>query len=131
MNSFAREILDGIDQETRAEINKHADIVMHIKSVMKSKGLNQKGLADLLGKRPSEISKLMSLDHNMTLKTLTKLELALEEHILIIPTKRFSKYEEHSASKKSKEFNTDVQKKEATVYDITFRKYRPQLKKAL
>ncbi len=56
-----------------------------IKSNMKNKGLDQKKLAVIIDKRESEISKWLSGFHNFTLKTLMKLEEALECDLIWVP----------------------------------------------
>ena len=67
--------------------NKSLDIIEHIYSILKSKGLSQKDLADMLDKQESEISKWLSGGHNITLMTVSKIEEVLNESILIIPKK--------------------------------------------
>jgi transcriptional regulator with XRE-family HTH domain len=58
------------------------DIASRIEILLKDKNLNQKKLADLLGKKESEISKLLSGSHNFTIKTIAKLEEALNTQLL-------------------------------------------------
>ena len=47
-----------------------------------SKNMTQKNLADMLGKKESEISKWMSGTHNFTLKTIAKIESVLNVCII-------------------------------------------------
>ncbi len=56
-----------------------------IGSQMKHKDLDQKTLAKILNKEESEISRLLSGFHNFTLKTLMKLEEALECDLILVP----------------------------------------------
>ncbi len=56
-----------------------------IKFLLEKKGLMQKDLADLLGKKESEISKWLSGSHNFTLRTISNIEAALDEEVLISP----------------------------------------------
>lgn len=49
---------------------------------MKACGLRKKDLAEKLGKRPSEITKWLSGDHNFTLSTLFELEEALDMQLI-------------------------------------------------
>ena len=50
---------------------------------MQRKGLTQRALAELLGKKESEISRWLSGLHNFTLKTITRLEAVLEEDLVL------------------------------------------------
>lgn len=52
---------------------------------METQGLSQKQLALKMDKRESEVSKWFSGNHNLTLKSLSKLEAALGEPLLIVP----------------------------------------------
>lgn len=52
-------------------------------TAMQRKGLTQKALADLLGKKESEVSRWLSGLHNFTLKTITRLEVALGEDLVL------------------------------------------------
>lgn len=63
-------------------IDNSYDISKRVHDIMNDKEIDQKSLALLLDKRESEISKWMSGSHNFTLKTLAKLEEALDEKII-------------------------------------------------
>jgi transcriptional regulator with XRE-family HTH domain len=64
---------------------KYSDIVVRIHQLIKDQGLTQKILADKLEKKPSEISKWLSGSHNLTLRSIAKLEAELGEDIIHIP----------------------------------------------
>ena len=51
---------------------------------MQRKKLTQCALADLLGKKESEVSRWLSGLHNFTLKTLTRIEAVLEEDLVLV-----------------------------------------------
>lgn len=53
-----------------------------IKRIMYSKGISQKILAALMGKSESEISKILTPGHNLTLATIAKIETAIGHSIL-------------------------------------------------
>lgn len=73
---------------------KSIDIVERILFLMKEKELNKTGLADQLGKEPSEISKWLSGSHNFTISTLTKIEAALGgDDIFAIPSPKLYEVE--------------------------------------
>ncbi|MBS9525841.1 helix-turn-helix transcriptional regulator [Litoribacter alkaliphilus] len=64
------------------------DIVDQIHEILDSKNWNQKTLADKMGKRESEISRLLSGTHNLSILTLAKIQVAIGETIICTP-KRF------------------------------------------
>lgn len=66
---------------------KSLDIVDQIHLILNRNGITQKELAERLGKQDSEISKWLSGGHNITLKTISKLEDALDEEIIITKDK--------------------------------------------
>ena len=66
---------------------KSLDIVDQINLILDRNGITQKELAKRLGKRESEISKWLSGGHNITLKTISKLEDVLNEEIIITKDK--------------------------------------------
>lgn len=72
-----------IPKENRIFARKLGQITERIEQLMAQRGIeNQKQLAELLGKRESEISKWLNTSHNMTLKTLAKIEAALDADVI-------------------------------------------------
>ena len=57
-------------------------IVDRIHAILNEKGLKQKDLAKMLGKKESEISKWMHGTHNFTIDTVSSIENALGQPIL-------------------------------------------------
>lgn len=57
-------------------------IALKIAQALKNKGMNQKELADKLGKRPSEISKWLAGNHNFTHDTLFDIQTILDIRLL-------------------------------------------------
>lgn len=55
-----------------------------VAEVLHRKGWTQKDLAARLGKTPAEVSKWLSGTHNLTLRSIAKLETALGEQILSV-----------------------------------------------
>ncbi len=78
-------ILESIRQETPAYIKREIDlsfyVVDKIAEILRLKGMTQKDLADLLEKKESEISKWMTGTHNFTLRSIAKIEKALNSSI--------------------------------------------------
>ena len=68
--------------EVRIFVRQYTDIVININRILREKGYTQKDLAMKMGKKPSEINKWLNGNHNLTLKTLAKLEAQLGEPII-------------------------------------------------
>ena len=87
-------ILESIRQETPAYIKREIDlsfyIVDRISEILQLRGMTQKDLADLLGKKESEISKWMTGTHNFTIRSIAKIERALNVSIFDIEKKKQS-----------------------------------------
>lgn len=81
-----------INRNNKQFISKNLDISQQVYEILESKGWNQKQLAKALGKSESEISKLLSGLHNLTLKSITQLEVVLESDIIITPNKISSRF---------------------------------------
>jgi predicted XRE-type DNA-binding protein len=81
MYRFAFALLH-VNPEIRRSIDLSFQIVDRIHDILVSKGMKQKDLALLLGKREAEISKWMRGTHNFTIDTLVSIEDALQAPIL-------------------------------------------------
>lgn len=79
-------ILEARRAKVSPEIRRRVDlsflIVDRIHNILEEKGLKQKDLAHLLGKKESEISKWMRGTHNFTIETITTIENVLGTPIL-------------------------------------------------
>jgi len=81
-SKVAKRIQDETSEEVRIFVRQYTDIVVRINEIMQAKGYTQKDLADKMQKKPSEINKWLKGNHNLTLKTLAKLEAELGEPII-------------------------------------------------
>ncbi len=79
LNARRRKVTSAIHRK----INLSIQIVDRIHAILTSKGLKQKDLADLLGKKEAEISKWMRGTHNFTIETLASIEDVLGEPVLV------------------------------------------------
>ena len=77
-----------VSKDSRQFISNSFNVINYIHRLLEKKNMSQKDLAKKLNKSESEISKILSPGHNITLKTLSKLEVALEENIIEIPTQK-------------------------------------------
>ena len=71
-----------VNPEIRESVNLSFQIVDRIHEILTEKGLKQKDLAVLLGKKEAEISKWMRGTHNFTIDTLVTIEEALHAPIV-------------------------------------------------
>lgn len=82
--SSIHELLGEISQETREETRLSFDIADRIYALMLEKGLSKKQFADALGRRPSEITKWLSGEHNFTIATLARLSTFFGQSIITV-----------------------------------------------
>lgn len=68
-----RELLKDITPEERASARISFQISNRLDELMNEKGLTKKQFADAIGKRPSEITRWLSGEHNFTVSTLALL----------------------------------------------------------
>ena len=79
-----KELLSDISPEERAEARLSFQISNRLDSLMKEKGLSKKQLADAIGKRPNEITRWLSGEHNFTISTLSMLSSFFGQPIITI-----------------------------------------------
>lgn len=63
----------GVSPEERAETRLSFEISNRIDFLMNERGLSKKQFAEAIGKRPSEITRWLSGEHNFTIATLAML----------------------------------------------------------
>jgi len=78
--------------ENRIFVRKNLAISEQVAALLKEKNWSQKDLAIRLGKSESEVSKLLSGLHNLTLKSISKLEAELGSDIIVTPLEACKKY---------------------------------------
>lgn len=100
-SAIARQVLSETPAETHQFVRRYSELTLRIAELLEEKGWTQKDLARKMGKNPSEISKWLGGEHNLTLKSLAKLEVELEADLIQIP--RTNKFKVHST--KSIQFN--------------------------
>lgn len=72
-----------IPAEIKLMVSKSMATARQIRRILDKQGKTQKDLADLLGKKESEISKWLRGTQNFTYKTIAKIEIALGEQITL------------------------------------------------
>ncbi len=78
------EMLGPIPASVQQEVNLSFEISDRIDELMREKGLSKKQFADALGRRPSEITKWLSGQHNFTIATLAMLSAFFGEPIITV-----------------------------------------------
>ena len=79
-----RELLSDITPAERAEARLSFQISNRLDFLMRQKGLSKKQLADAIGKRPSEITRWLSGEHNFTISTLAMLSAYFGQPIISV-----------------------------------------------
>ncbi len=69
-----QEALRNIDPTRREMVRRRMLLSARIDDALKAKKWTQKQLADSMGKRPSEVTKWLSGNHNFTLKSIFQIE---------------------------------------------------------
>jgi len=73
INGKFQQMVDSVPQDIRTEMDFSFAIAEEINALMCERGLTKKQFADALGRRPSEITKWLSGQHNFTIRTLAML----------------------------------------------------------
>jgi transcriptional regulator with XRE-family HTH domain len=74
-----------VSDEVKRYVDHSFDIVNRIYDLLEQRGKTQRDLANLMGKKESEISKWMQGTHNFTLKSIAKIESVLGEKLIVSP----------------------------------------------
>lgn len=114
-------------------VDKNLDISQQVYALIKSKGLkNQNELAKMLGKSNAEVSKWLSGTHNLTLRSIAKMEAALDADIIMTPLKAEKQYKRieyvklkiHANKNNTLPDNTNYQE---AIQDIKTRFYKTKI----
>jgi transcriptional regulator with XRE-family HTH domain len=79
--------IDAMPADSKIFVDKSMEIAQYIYHLMELKGMKQKDLAEAMGKSEAEVSKMLGGMHNLTLRSIAKLEAALGSGIVNIPKK--------------------------------------------
>ena len=82
MKTSLRDLFEEIPKEKREAARLSFAVSDRLYFLMESKGLSKKQLADNLGKRPNEITRWLSGEHNFTLSTIAMLSSFFGEPII-------------------------------------------------
>jgi transcriptional regulator with XRE-family HTH domain len=81
-------ILDNTPKDVEIFVRLYADLVVRINQLLRENNISKKELAEKMDKKPSEISKWLSGEHNFTLRSLAKLSAELGEPLMEVPKKK-------------------------------------------
>ena len=91
-------MLANMDELSLAKTRNRMMVAAKIADAMRSSGMNQKQLAQKMGKTESEVSEWLSGDRNFTLDTLTEIEHTLNVSLLNTEKPRYAYSEEVNKS---------------------------------
>lgn len=81
-NSIMNEIRSTIPPEMKLQMELAVAIANRIYGILEEKGMSQKEFAHLMGKTETEVSRWLSGTHNLTMSTICKISVALDEDII-------------------------------------------------
>lgn len=63
-------------------VERNLAIANKVLTILEEKGIKKSAFAEMLGKKPSEITKWLSGSHNLTMKSIVKMEVALNADLI-------------------------------------------------
>ncbi len=78
------EMLGPIPEAVQQEVDLSFEISDRIDALMRERGLSKKQFADAIGRRPSEVTKWLSGQHNFTISTLSMISAFFHKPIVSI-----------------------------------------------
>jgi antitoxin component HigA of HigAB toxin-antitoxin module len=81
---LVQQLIAAIPVEQKKQFDYSNDISDRLDAIMKERGISQRELARMTGKRPSEVTRWLSGQHNFTLATIAKLSVALNHDFVSI-----------------------------------------------
>ncbi len=79
-----QEMLGPIPDAVQREVDLSFEISDRIDALMRERGLSKKQFADAMGRRPSEVTKWLSGQHNFTIATLAKISAFFNRSIITV-----------------------------------------------
>lgn len=85
ISSQFQQMVSEIPQSVKTEVDISFAIADEIYQLMKERGLSKKQFAEALGKKPSEVTKWLSGQHNFTIRTLSMLSDFFGKPLIAVP----------------------------------------------
>lgn len=83
INSTFKQMVAEVPADVKIEVDLSFAIADRIDALIKKRGLTKKEFADSIGKRPSEVTKWLSGQHNFTIRTLAMLSVYFDEALIV------------------------------------------------
>ena len=84
INTSFRQMVAAVPAEIKREVDLEFAIANRIYELMTKRGLSKIAFAQALGKRPSEVTKWLSGQHNFTLRTISMLSAFFNEDLISV-----------------------------------------------
>ena len=85
-NKIMDEIRAGISPEMKMQTELLVAIANRVYDILEERRMSQKEFARLMGKTETEVSRWLSGTHNLTISTICKISVALNEPIITVKT---------------------------------------------
>ncbi len=82
INIQLQSLIDEIPREKREETRLSFEISNRLYALMQERGLSKKQFADAIGRRPSEVTRWLSGEHNFTIATIAMLSSFFNQPII-------------------------------------------------
>jgi len=113
-------------RDNRAWLRKSQHIAVRILSVLKEKGMQQKGLAEALDVSPQQVSKIVQGKQNLTLETISKLEAVLGVKLFEVPVPQFQmEVEKKDVQTSTSRKKSEVVKSHMDLSDLNMQLWEP------
>jgi transcriptional regulator with XRE-family HTH domain len=83
--SLLESYIKEIPKEVKKFVRRQGEIATQIADILKKNGIKQKEFAKTMNMKESQLSRILSGEVNLTIKTITKIEVALGEDIINVP----------------------------------------------
>jgi antitoxin component HigA of HigAB toxin-antitoxin module len=93
LKEMLKQIRERTTPEQKRYVENNMEIVDYIYDLLAEMKMKPVDLARALDKKPAEISKWLSGTHNLTLQSITKIEVALDADIIMTPAQAKVKFE--------------------------------------
>jgi len=90
INDTFQQMVSDVPQDIQTEIDLSFAISDEINRLMQQRGLTKKQFADALGRKPSEITKWLSGQHNFTIRTIAMLTTFFGHPIIRVGNQKYT-----------------------------------------
>jgi len=87
-SKIAQRIIDNTPKDIQVFTDLYADLIFRINDLIDEKGWSKKDLAEKMGKKPSELSRMLGGKQNPTLRSIATISAALGEELVYVPKRK-------------------------------------------